>query len=293
MKLHGLGTRPDTAASASPVSGAMIPSEAGNAAPSSARRARRAAALGAATLVALGALTACAPADPAPPTASPGTEAPKADKPATPTPTAEPHAFDRGAQSIDDPASLWVVSNKARPLNPIDWAPGDLVATNGVENEFAQPLREPAARAVEALIGGAKEAGHSVWIISAYRDYATQVALYDGYVNRDGAAAADRYSARPGHSEHQTGLVVDLDDHGSCYLDGCFGDTPAGSWLAENAADYGFIVRYPEGKEQVTGFMPEPWHFRYVGPDLALEMRDQGVTTLEEFFGLPAAPDYS
>ncbi|MGO2139556.1 MAG: M15 family metallopeptidase [Leucobacter sp.] len=290
MKLLGLGTRPDTATSASSVSEAKAPGEGRNAASVSVRRAPRTAALGAAVLVTLGALTACAPAEPAPPTDAPATETPKADKPA---PTTEPPAFDRSALSIDDPASLWVVSNKTRPLDPIDWAPGDLVATNGVENEFAQPLREPAARAVEALIGGAKEAGHSVWIISAYRDYATQVALYDGYVDRDGAAAADRYSARPGHSEHQTGLVVDLDDHGSCYLDGCFGDTPAGSWLAANAADYGFIVRYPDGKEQVTGFMPEPWHFRYVGTDLALEMRDQGVTTLEEFFGLPAAPDYS
>ena len=200
--------------------------------------------------------------------------------------------FDASAHSLDDPASIWVVTNKTRPLQPIDFAPDDLVMPAGVENEFAQPLREPAARAVESLVAAAASAGIDVRIISAYRDYATQVALYDGYVSRDGADAADTYSARPGHSEHQTGLVVDFDDHGECYLAGCFGDTPAGVWLAEHAAEHGFIVRYPDGKQDVTGFMPEPWHFRYVGTELAAEMRESGVTTLEEFFGLPSAPGY-
>lgn len=239
-------------------------------------------------LAALLALSACA-AEPGP--VRPETsETPAAPAPSEPAPEA---SFDKAALSVDDPNSLWVVSNKQRPLSPIDFAPADLVATAGVDNEFAQPLREQAARAAEKLIGAAAEAGHDVWIISAYRDYATQVSLYAGYVERDGVDAADRYSARPGHSEHQTGLVIDLDDHGDCYLDGCFGDTPAGAWLAEHAAEYGFIVRYPEGKETVTGFMPEPWHFRYVGADLALEMRATGSPTLEEFFGLPAAPGYT
>lgn len=238
------------------------------------------------------ALSGCAPADPDPaPTAEP-TPTPEPAPTPTPTPTPTEPAFDRAANSIDDPMSIWVVSNKRRPLNPADFAPSDLSMPEGVENEFAQPLREPAARAVEALIGAATEAGHGVWIISAYRDYGTQVGLYNSYVARDGEAAADTYSARPGHSEHQTGLAVDLDDHGACYLAACFGETPAGIWLAENAADYGFIIRYPQGKEDVTGFMPEPWHFRYVGPELAQEMRRTGVTTLEEFFELDPAPDY-
>lgn len=189
--------------------------------------------------------------------------------------------------------SIWVVSNKLRPLNPNNFQPTDLVIPQGVQNEWGQPLREPAARAAEALIGAAAAAGHSVWIISAFRDYNTQVALYHSYVNRDGQAAADTYSARPGHSEHQTGLVIDLDDFGSCYLSTCFGDTPAGQWLAQNAADFGFIIRYPAGKEHITGFMAEPWHFRYVGEELAHEMQRTGVQTLEEFFGLAPAPDYA
>lgn len=221
---------------------------------------------------------------------------------ATPTPTTEPAPvetpdpepeFDRAAHSLDDPMSIWVVSNKLRPLNPADFAPSDLSMPEGVDNEFSQPLREPAARAAETMTTAAAEAGVPVRIISAYRDYGTQVSLYDGYVARDGQEAADTYSARPGHSEHQTGLVIDLDDYGACYLMGCFGETPAGQWLAEHSAEYGFIVRYPEGKEDVTGFMPEPWHFRYVGPELAAQMRDTGVVTLEEFFDLPAAPGYS
>ena len=201
--------------------------------------------------------------------------------------------FDSDAQSPDDPMSLWVVANKQRALQPVDFAPTDLVTPEGVENEFDQPLREPAARAVEGLVGAAAADGLDVRIISAYRDYATQVALYDGYVARDGQEAADTYSARPGHSEHQTGLAVDFDDHGACYLAACFGQTPAGVWLAEHAAEHGFIVRYPDGKQEVTGFMPEPWHLRFVGTDLAQHMRDNGVTTLEEFFGLPAAPGYA
>ncbi|MGO1538400.1 MAG: M15 family metallopeptidase [Leucobacter sp.] len=221
-------------------------------------------------------------------------EAPTPTPAATPTltPTPEPE-FNRSQHSLDDPTSIWVVSNKLRPLDPSDFAPEDLVMPENVSNEFAQPLREPAARAVEDFVAAASEAGHSVWIISAYRDYSTQVGLYNNYVARDGADAADTYSARPGHSEHQTGLTVDLDNHGDCYLSSCFGDTPAGSWLAEHAAEYGFIVRYPDGKQDVTGFMPEPWHFRYVGPELALEMQNTGVTTLEEFFELPPAPDYA
>jgi D-alanyl-D-alanine carboxypeptidase len=236
-------------------------------------------------------LVGCAP-EPEPAAAASAAPSPEPAPAPAEEPPAEPE-FDLAAHSVDDPMSIWVVSNKLRPLSPADFAPTDLVMPEGVENEFSQPLREPAARAVEALVAAAAADGHAVRIISAYRDYATQVALYDGYTARDGQAAADTYSARPGHSEHQTGLAVDFDDHGACYLAACFGETPAGLWLADHAADHGFVVRYPEGKQEVTGFMPEPWHFRYVGPELARQMRATGTTTLEEFFGLPAAPGYA
>lgn len=235
-------------------------------------------------------LAGCA-ADPAPVQKVIPTTSPSAVSVVTPTPTSP--QFDRTAFSIDDPLSIWVVSNKHRALNPQDFVPGDLSPVAGVPNEFSQPLREPAARAVEQLYAAAQAQGVNFGIISAYRDYSTQVALYNRYVNRDGQEAADTYSARPGHSEHQTGLAVDFDDGGSCYLNACFESTAAGQWLATHAYEYGFVLRYPAGKEAITGFNYEPWHFRYVGVELATEMHNTGIQTLEEFFGLEAAPSYN
>lgn len=269
-------------------------------APGRAGMPRRAYAVGAIAVALTAALSGCAPEpdehpEPKPETRSPKTEPAPTAAP-TPTPAPEPSptpTFDAQAHSIDDPMSIWVVSNKLRPLNPVDFVPSDLVMPEGVVNANGQPLREPAARAVERLIADAAAAGHPVQILSAFRDSALQTSLYESYIARDGQAAADTYSARPGHSEHQTGLTVDFDDGSGCALEACFGGTASGTWIAEHAAEYGFILRYPDGKQDITGFMPEPWHFRYVGPELAGEMRDRGVSTLEEFFGLPAAPDYA
>lgn len=100
-------------------------------------------------------------------------------------------------------------------------------------------------------------------------------------------------SARPGHSEHQTGLAVDLVTPASpdCDFEVCFAETPGGQWLAANAWRYGFIIRYQSGSD-ITGYSPEPWHLRYVGKSLAAELRRTGVATLEEFFGIPGG-DYA
>jgi D-alanyl-D-alanine carboxypeptidase len=120
------------------------------------------------------------------------------------------------------------------------------------------------------------------------------VRVYNGWVSSLGQAQADAQSARPGFSEHQTGLSVDISPVPlSCALDACFGATPQGRWLADNAWRFGYLLRYPADKTPVTGFTYEPWHFRYIGVELATEMHNTGVTTLEEFFGLPAAPDYA
>ncbi len=251
-------------------------------------------------------LSACAQPDATPPapsraatpsrtpteTAAPETAAPETPiaVPSAPAPAAP--GFDKKRYSIDDPSSIWVVSNKARALSPADFAPADLTLPVGIPNGNSQPLREPAARALERMDADAASAGIKLSVTSAYRSYSTQVSLYNNYVARDGKDAADTYSARPGHSEHQTGLAVDLDDSGGCSLEACFANTPAGIWLAANAPRYGFVLRYPDGKSSITGFTFEPWHFRYVGPELATEMQNTGVRTLEEFFGLPAAPDY-
>jgi zinc D-Ala-D-Ala carboxypeptidase len=139
-----------------------------------------------------------------------------------------------------------------------------------------------------------KETGKEMTVQSAYRSFASQTRIFNGYVANEGREKAERGSARPGHSEHQTGLAVDIGAvPAKCAIAACFADTPQGKWLAKNAWKYGFILRYPKGKEDVTGYIFEPWHYRYVGKSLAIEYHDTDAETLEEFFGLPAAPDYA
>ena len=118
---------------------------------------------------------------------------------------------------------------------------------------------------------------------TSYRSFIQQTIIYNNYVKEVGVEAADRFSARPGHSEHHTGLAVDLNS-----LDTAFGDTPEGIWLAEHCAEYGFILRYPKDSEEITGYIYEPWHIRYVGVELARELYlgDGDFLTLEEYFGI-------
>lgn len=127
---------------------------------------------------------------------------------------------------------------------------------------------------------GAGLAGYSIQMLSGYRSYDYQAQLYQSYVNRDGQAKADTYSARPGYSEHQTGLAFDVGQ-----LDYGYGDTPEGKWLYEHAHEYGFIIRYQKGKEQITGYTYEPWHIRYVGVKAASEIYQKGIT-LEEYLNV-------
>ncbi len=193
--------------------------------------------------------------------------------------TSEP-GFNKNQYSLSDPASPWVVVNKQRPL-PADYAPSDLASTG---------LRSEADSHLKSLQVSAQRSGYALKIISSYRSYAQQTSTYNSYVASDGQTKADTYSARPGHSEHQTGWAADL-GNGVCDLEICFGNTPAGKWLAANAHNYGFIIRYPQGKETLTGYQYEPWHVRYVGVDLANQIYNSGQT-LEQFFNLPAAPNY-
>ncbi len=198
----------------------------------------------------------------------------------------KPAPFNKNTYSTVDPNSLWVVVNKQHPLQPIAYAPSDLVgAGNG------QVLRSTPAAALSSLLQASASDGNPMSVLSGYRSYATQSALYNNYVRTDGQASADTYSARPGHSEHQTGLAVDV-GNGTCNLLACFGDTAAGKWLANNAHTYGFIIRYPSGQSRTTGYQYEPWHLRYVGTSLANEMRKQKTLTLEEFFGISGGTNY-
>lgn len=136
---------------------------------------------------------------------------------------------------------------------------------------------EEANQALAKLQAAASLEGYELPTLSAYRSYDYQAGLYNDYVARDGKEAADRYSAQPGKSEHQTGLAFDIGQ-----LDDSFGDTPAGKWLAQHAHEYGFIIRYPKGKEHITGYMYEPWHVRYLGVDTATTVYRSGLT-LEEY----------
>lgn len=186
--------------------------------------------------------------------------------------------FDKAALSIDDPNSIWLVVNKLRPLNPADFVPADLVSLPGGQ------MRAEAADAFLGMADGAAADGHVVIAASAYRSHAEQAAIYAG---------DDTVTARPGYSEHQTGLTVDIaTPSGQCRILQCFGEMAEGAWLRDHAWEHGFLLRYPADKTEITGYDFEPWHFRYIGLDLAREMHDRGVTTLEEFFGLQAAPVY-
>ena len=224
---------------------------------------------------------------------APSSEAPTPDPVVTPTPTPTPEGFDKTKKSIDNPASSWVVVNKLRPLDPADYAADDLVS---VPVPYQNPpiLRKRASDAVVEMFDAfTDETGLEMQSQSAYRSYSAQVRVYNGWVSSLGKKAADLTSARPGFSEHQTGLAIDINAKPTeCTLKACFGDTKQGKWLAKNAWEYGFILRYPEDATDITGYEYEPWHYRFVGLDLAEEMHDTGTETLEEFFDLPAAPDY-
>lgn len=197
--------------------------------------------------------------------------------------------------NLADAARLWLVVDKSRPLNPIDFEPATLASPDGVRILEGGGLRTDAAAAMSALVAAAAQAGAGeIGLQSAYRSYDTQIVSYGSQVSARGVAAADLVSARPGFSEHQSGLAADVVP---C-ADGCgslddLGSSAQGQWIAEHAWEYGWIVRYEDGYTGVTGYSPEPWHLRYLGVELAKEYHDGGWHTLEEFFGLPAAPEYA
>ena len=155
-----------------------------------------------------------------------------------------------------------------------------------VNKEYAFPRSygdgedEAAYEALLKLQEGARQAGYSMPLMSGFRSFETQDKLYNKYVEEDGVEKADTYSAWPGHSEHQTGLAFDVG-----WVDLQFADTGAGQWLAQPSHEYGFIIRYPEGKEDVTGYQYEPWHVRYLGVDLATKVYESGLC-LEEYLGV-------
>ena len=205
----------------------------------------------------------------------------------SPSPSPSPSVIlDPSQFNIDDAASLQVVVNKQRPLNPIDYAPKRSKSVNLAKDAAKAYAKLKAAVTVNKL--------GTLCLNSGYRSYATQKATHAYQFSRGKQYGYDgeTVAARPGHSEHQTGLAADV----STIALGCritnFGASKASKWIAKNAWQFGFVVRYPKGKEQITGYIWEPWHLRYVGLELATDMKAKGIKTLEEYFALPAAPKY-
>ena len=166
-----------------------------------------------------------------------------------------------------------LIANKTYSL-PSTYNPG------GITDEVMTYFNKMAA--------DAKSIGINLYIASGFRSYDTQNTLYNNYVNRDGKTEADTYSARPGHSEHQSGLAFDLN-----LVDASFENTDAFKWLNSNAYRFGFVLRYPKGKTNETGYIYESWHYRYVGEDLAKKLYNNGDwITLENYFGLTSEYNY-
>lgn len=160
-----------------------------------------------------------------------------------------------------------------------DYVPNDLVTLSGQYNKGANnKMRKDAALAFMEMVDAAKLDNIILYNMSAYRDYNYQVNLYNKYIQRDGKEAADKYSARPGYSEHQSGLCSDLNN-----ISDSFDGTDEAIWLKNNAYKYGFILRFPKDKEDITGYKYEPWHYRYVGKDAAKIIYDDDIT-LEEYY---------
>ncbi|GAA0324836.1 M15 family metallopeptidase [Kineococcus aurantiacus] len=205
-----------------------------------------------------------------------------------PAPGTAPATAPPPGPSTTDAASPWVVVNKQHPLNPLEYAP-ELAVVGGKE------VAASIAGDLRALLDAARAEGVSLSITSGYRSFSRQRSVHDSSVARNGLESAESLSARPGYSEHQTGLAVDFGGSSApgCLLENCFGQTPESAWLRARAGAFGFLLRYPEGATPVTGYEPEPWHWRWVGTDLLARMAERGVTTLEEFFGISGGTAYA
>ncbi|SFC29240.1 D-alanyl-D-alanine carboxypeptidase family protein [Ruminococcus albus] len=198
-------------------------------------------------------------------------------------------AFVKGKRNLDGSEFKKDPEPEPEPSGPVIEVKNGVTYVNGilvVNKSYALPenygngLTAETQKAFNNMQAAAWNDGISLNICSGFRSYSYQSQLYWSYVNRDGQWAADTYSARPGHSEHQTGLAIDINNASTS-----FNGSREAQWIAAHCADYGFILRYPYGKEDKTGFMYESWHVRYVGKDLARKITDSGLC-LEEYLGI-------
>jgi len=203
----------------------------------------------------------------------------------------EPIVTETEPPKIEVPPETNITSNgySITVKDGITYVDGVLIANKTYalpETYNPQGLTSETYAAFIEMQSAASAEGLGIYVKSGFRSYYDQRYIYNGYVSRDGVAAADRYSARAGHSEHQSGMAIDVNSTLTS-----FKDTPEGIWLRDNCHLFGFIIRYPEGKESITGYMYEPWHIRYVGKDLAAKIKESGLC-LEEYFGITSAYGY-
>ena len=206
----------------------------------------------------------------------PETTVPETPKPETPKPeTPKPQTSEPQTPSYNG-------SHKMEVIDGITYFDGVMIAnkTYTLPASYNPGVQPVAMDAFYDMQAAAAADGISLWILSSFRSYEDQDVIYNRYVAQDGRDAADTYSSRPGHSDHQTGYTFDLNS-----LEQDFQYDPAGQWLDKNCYKYGFIIRYPKGKESSTGYMYEPWHVRYIGVDLATKVTQSGLS-LEEYFGI-------
>lgn len=223
---------------------------------------------------------------------------PETEPPAPPEPETEPEtqpapppvteADNNGNGSgLPDYVSTTSKGYKIERIDGITYVDGIMMAskTYTLPADYDPGIKPEAYDAYLEMKNAAANDGIALWIVSGYRSYYDQKIVYAGWVNRDGQEVADTYSSRPGHSDHQTGYTFDLNS-----LEQSFADTAEGKWLAAHCAEYGFIIRYPNGKEMYTGYIYEPWHVRYIGVEKAKKITESGLS-LEEYYGITS--DYA
>ncbi|MGO4540834.1 M15 family metallopeptidase [Paenibacillus sp. 2TAB19] len=240
------------------------------------------AAVTALAVITLSMMTACDGRDADPQAQAQGASGTKAEGlPPKKTPLKETMADVIEADKVAYDWTIKALVNREHPLEESE-VPEDLVKVEVptvLENPEVNQLREEPAAALKQLFAGAEKEGHKLYARSGYRSFKTQDALFAGYAKQAGEEAANRYSAKAGQSEHQTGLAMDVTSESvSLKLTEDFGEKEEGKWLAAHAHEYGFIIRYPKGKEDITGYIYEPWHIRYLGIELATKVFESGLT---------------
>ena len=195
--------------------------------------------------------------------------------------------------NVNQMADKTITTSKGYTLkikDGIAYIDGIMIAnkTYYLPSNYAPGLQDNLINAFNEMKSDAISLGYDFYIGSGYRSYNDQKIIYNNYVARDGQANADTYSARPGYSEHQTGLAIDVCASGvNACISSAFDNTEQARWLNDNCYLYGFIIRYPKGKSNLTGYMYESWHLRYVGKELAQELYNNGDwLTLEEYYGI-------